>query len=155
MTTSFLSEEQSAALRPAYDSYIQTHRPDLPSDWKIPAILAGGPLIKPASINTAGSVMGNRANPKVVIMPSHTQPKLKVDPRPWQKQDRNTPGQTNRVLEDRWDDESAIGTNQSTYKEIAWRSDHTVLPEALRRRYYLGWAGAGVAGLLLYLRFVA
>jgi hypothetical protein len=81
-------------------------------------------------------------------------PYTKIDPRPWQAYDRNTPGMTNRVLEDRWDEQSRIDSNLSTRSEIPNRNDDTVLPEALRRQFYLQYALIFGAAMVLYVNYI-
>lgn len=104
----------------------------------------------PLPFNNSPSVRQDRAKPWVTPPMKRTEPYLKIDPRPWQRVDRNTPGMINRVLEDRWDDQSLINSNISAPSELTNRSNTTKLPEALRRQYYMEYALAAAGMILIW-----
>ncbi len=62
------------------------------------------------------------------------------DPDIWLKYSRTTPGQTNRLLEDRWPDEVFPNNHISVQPEMADTNVVNNLPEVLYRQQYLQFA---------------
>lgn len=64
-------------------------------------------------------------------------PDVNINPTIWNKADRSTMGQTNRILEDRAPDTTAPFTNESSHFETPVFDQAQTMPEVLRRRDYI------------------
>ncbi len=77
-------------------------------------------------------------------------PNAHIDPTPWNRADRATPGMTNRILEERLPENPFPFNYMSSPFETPINDQAKVMPEVLRRRGYFQYALVAVGILVVW-----
>lgn len=78
-------------------------------------------------------------------------PNTEINPTVWNRADRATPGQTNRMLEDRLPDTPSPFGYESVPQELPIVDQKKNMPEALRSEMYLKYAIAAMIGIGIWM----
>lgn len=107
------------------------------------------PIIRPEGMRVKRHHPRGQVNVEALPVPTPI-PYTKLDPSPWNRADRSTPGMTNRLLEDRLPENPYPFNYESTEFETPEYNQEKVMPEVLRRQRYLHYAIGAMAVFAIY-----